>query len=526
MRPANQPRLGQFYRLALVGLIAGLAGLYYLYAEKDVPPWDPSSLVMLGRSLVERHGIQYFDVNNALIGPLFNPHGFDIRAPLDPQPYSSFPPGFSLLVAVLYWFAGFRLLSVIPVLAGAVGLVAAAYIGYRLSGRWGSVLAVLLIGTSHVVATFMTSLWSDGPSLALLLAGMALYMASDTAHRSSFLLLSGLCLGAFVSFKFVNVVFVAPILVHQLLTRPGRSGRVGAGMLSLGVLPGLLLMLAYQTRAYGAPFANAYQPWGQSLFNFPLFSIRYLVMRSPAPWNDVAIQAIGLGIVRDMHVWVVFALIGLWAARRDHYVQLIGLIALENVALYGLSVFSPRQFINMRYLLPALAMGYLLAAVGLAHWVRRLPSVTTKLVLVSATGVTCLAVLVGVVLPNLAERNAGTSHTISSVIGTAQTLPAGSVVLAYSLADSFILYGNVSVLNYRRIDAADLAARNEIAIRAVEDLLCMGRHVYLIRDDEPLFNSIYPALAKSFALRRGETLLESFEITPLPGTGKCPVARF
>ena len=81
------------FRFALLVLVGGLTGFYLLLAKRDVPPWDPSSMAILTENLSQGSGIQYQDAHNSQIGPYFNPHGFDIRAPKDPNPYSTFPLG-------------------------------------------------------------------------------------------------------------------------------------------------------------------------------------------------------------------------------------------------------------------------------------------------------------------------------------------------------------------------------------------------------------------------------------------------
>ena len=63
-------------------------------------------MVIQGREVAQGHGFQFYDVNNERIGPYFNSTGFVIHAPGDPQPYSVFPPGLGLVVAVLYKLGG------------------------------------------------------------------------------------------------------------------------------------------------------------------------------------------------------------------------------------------------------------------------------------------------------------------------------------------------------------------------------------------------------------------------------------
>lgn len=509
------------FRLILFLLIGGFTAFYCVFAEQEAPPWDPSSMVLLGRALVESASIQYYDANNAEIGPYFNPHGFEIRAPGDPQPYSVFPPGFSLILAAIYRVAGLGWLYLTSPLLAGLGLCAAAVLGYQLGGAWSSALAVLLIGTSRAVVTFATSLWADGPSLALLLAGIALYVMAQKSDRRLLFAGSGLCLGLVVLFKFINIAFVGVILMHHLLVARGSKRAVGFIWMSSGAAPGVIGLLAYQARAYGGIFANAYQPWGQSLYDFPLFSLKYLFVKAPPPWNDISSQAIVQGLWRDMHVWLLLAIAALPLYRRHALAWLLALLGCANIALYAVSVFTPRQFINMRYLLPAMAGGYLLAAAALAWLVTRWRRPAVQALLIAATGLICIGGLVRQTIPELVQRNIGTANAVNVTRATAQALAPNSVVLAYNLADTFILYGERSVLNYRRIKAPDLATRNRLVLAAIDRLLASGRPVYLVKDDEKLFGSLYPEIEQRYTLREIGAPLTAYELGST-GRGEQP----
>ena len=507
---------------ALIGLIGALSILFFAFSEKLVPPWDPTSMVVMAQALAQNHGIQYVDANNSEIGPYFNPHGFDIRAPSDPQPYSAFPPGLSLILAGVYKLTGrLDLLYVVTPLLNIVGLIAIAYLGYILSGRWGSLFAILLVGSSRVIGTFATSLWSDGPSLSLLLAGMALALWAVQTRRKWIVVVAGICLGGFILFKFVNVAFVVLVLAGLVVFGREDTRRFGWWLLP-GVLAGVAGMFIYQATAYGSPWANAYQAWGQNLYNFPLFSPAYLFFKAPAPWSDISNNAILSGMVADLGVCALLFLVALTIDRKNPLRLLLALIVVVNVALYALSVFTPRQFINMRYLLPALAAAYILAADVLARLLRRLPNRLLQAGLVGLVGIFCFGNLMGTVLPDLTRRNQGTANNIQLVEATAHSLASHSVVLAYSLADTFILYGDLSVLNYRRISAPDLSARNTLVIQAIGKLLCRGQPVYLIQDDDGLFNTLYPDLAQTYRLRLNHTPLPSYEIQLNERARHCP----
>jgi uncharacterized membrane protein YjjB (DUF3815 family) len=208
---------------------------------------------------------------------------------------------------------------------------------------------------------------------------------------------------------------------------------------------------------------------------------------------------------------------------RKHWLTwLLALLALGNVAVYAMSVFTPRQFINMRYLLPALAMGYLLAAGALARLIDRCPLRAARVALVAIIALFSVGGLARQTLPELAERNRGTDDVVSRVITTSQALPAGSVVLAYSLADTFILYGNASVLNYRRVKAPDWQTRNRLVLDAIAKLLNAGKPVYLVKDDDTLFASIVADIQGRFSLRAVPAPLLTYRLLPAESANSRP----
>ncbi len=513
------------FHFVLIVAISVLTTVYLAYSERVVPPWDPSAMAILGKSIVQRQSIQYYNEYNETVGPYFNPHGISTRSPFDPQPYSTFPPGFPLILAIVYQLTGsIDYFYLVPSIFMASGLIAAAYLGYVLSGQWGSFFAVLLIGTSQVVITFATSVWSDGPSLGLLLSAMALYVAASRSGRWWIALLSGACLGLFTLFKFVNIVFTLLIVAHQFLIGQGRRRWIVIGCLSVGVALGVVGMLLYQARAFGGPLANAYQPWGRNAFPFPLFSLQYLFIVSPRPWNDFSSNAVVQVMLNDMGIWTVFFVVAFVIDRRNPWRLLLALIVAANMWLYALSVFTPRQFPNMRYMLPALTAAYLLAATALARWVSDLGRIGFRVAVVALTIALCVARLSGT-FPVLAQRYEGTATAMHAVVETARALPEGSVVLAYNTADHFILYGNLSVLNYRHIKANDVSSRNQLVLQAIDKLLCMNTPVYLVKDDEGLFQSVYSDLQRHYDLRPVDSILLSYQIVSGPASVSCSASN-
>jgi hypothetical protein len=499
----------QEYWLVLTGMFCIFTVTYFAYAQPVASPWDSGTMVVQGRMLAQHQSLQYQDINNERIGPYFNPMGYDIRSPSDPRPYSNFPPGFPLLVAVTYLISnGPDYLYVISPMMSVLGLIATAYIGYTLGGRLSSLLAVLLVGTSSVWLELSTSVLSDGPSISLLLCAIALYQFAFQTKRIWPAVISGLCLGLFVLQRFVNVAYAALLIVHVLYVGRERRWRLLSALVP-GIGVGVVAMLAYQAAAYGGPFTNAYQAWGQNRFGFPLFSLRYLFESSPPPFSDYTLNAIVTGVAGSMGLWCVAFVGGLLIDRRNPWRLLLAATALLTILVYGVSTFTPRE--NMRYMLPLLAPAYILAADAVAYALCRLPSRTWRVTTAGTVAVICLGTLVGQ-LPHLAQRNSGAWNAVQQVIGTANFLPARAVVMAYVFNDLFAVYTDVSVLNYRKVPAPSLAERNNIVIAAIQALQAQGQPVYLVRDDERLFNTIYPALQQEFELRPLEAPLATYAV--------------
>jgi 4-amino-4-deoxy-L-arabinose transferase-like glycosyltransferase len=500
------------YRWLLTGVLILYALLLLAGAQRFAAPWDSGTMVAQGVMLAENHGLQYYDINNERISPYFHPMGFEVYAPHQSQPYSTFPPGYPLLIAVVYRLTGG--LGAVYLLnpgLGLLGLIAAAYIGWTLGGPRTSLLTVILLGTSFVFFDQSTVWQSDGPSLSLLLISVALYQAAYRQRRNLLAVLCGLCLGLFIAIRFINVAYAALILVHALYFARGRERWWLVGWISPGVILGIVGMLMYQAQAYGGPLTSAYVAWGNDRYGVPLFSLRYLLERSPAPWNDYTLNAIVTGLVGEMGLWVVVALIGLAIDRRNPWRLLLGAIILTTLLIYGLSVFTPRA--NMRYMLPALAPAYILAADVTARVIARLRPYAVQVAALVAVGVISFGQMSGY-WPTIEARNAHAAHNVQTVEEIAQSLPDRPVVLSYWANDLFALYSNASVLNYRKVDAPSLAVRNQHVIQAIQQLHRLDQRVYLIRDDERMFNTLYPALEGTFEIVAVQEPWPTFEIRP------------
>gem|GEM_PF-2555127 len=502
------------YWLLLIGLIGFFAVLYFRQSLTVILQYDSSDMILQGRSMAQGHGFQFYDVNNELIGPYFNSTAFTIHAPGDPQPYNVFPPGLGLLVAVFYRLGGvLDQIYLIAPMCGVLGLMATAYLGYALNGRGASLLAVLLLGTSQLFVYYATSLWSDGPSVNLLLVGVALYWLAFQSKRWPYAILSGLVLGLFTLLRYANFAFVLLILAHAVVFSSGRDRRVLLAGLAPGVLLGGVFLIIFQWVSFGGPLTNAYQAWGKSYWDSgPLFSLSYLLVKTPRPWNTYTLNFIVETLWIDLRLWSLVALAGLVVYRRSSLKLLLAAMLLLTILIYGTSMFTSRFVPSARYMLPALAMAYLLAADALSRFLTSLPQPALRFGLGIAVAGLCVARLVQQ-LPALQAEYSDKTQYITAIQGSSRNLPADAVVLAYGASGPLILYGNVSALNYRRLEATDNEDRFRKVTQAVQDLLALDRPVYLIKDEEAWFNLAYQALEQSFTVTPVSAPIPLYQIT-------------
>jgi hypothetical protein len=507
----------RWYWLLLLCLVAFFTALYFRQALTVILQYDSSDMVLQGRSMAQGHGFQFYDANNELIGPYFNSTAFTIHAPGDPQPYNVFPPGLGLLVAAFYKLGGaLNQVYLIAPLCGILGLMAAAYLGYALNGRSASLLAVLLLGTSQLFVYYATSLWSDGPSVSLLLVGSALYWWAFQSKRWAYAILSGVVLSLFILLRYANFAFVLLILGHAVIFSRGRDRRTLIG----GLLPGILLgggfLMIYQWVSFGGPFTNAYQAWEKSYWDSgPLFSLSYLLVKTPRPWNTYTLNFIVETLWIDLRLWSLVALTGLVVYRRSSLKLLLASILLLTILIYGTSMFTSRFVPSARYMLPALAMAYLLAADALSRFLTNLPRPILRFALSVAVIGLC-TVRIAQQLPALQAEYLDKTRYITAIQASSQNLPPNAVVLAYGSSGPLILYSNVSALNYRRLEAVDNTDRFHKVTQAVRDLLALDRPVYLIKDEEAWFNLAYQALDQDFAIVPVPAPLPLYQITRAP----------
>jgi 4-amino-4-deoxy-L-arabinose transferase-like glycosyltransferase len=504
----------RWYWLLLICLVAFFTTLYFKQALTVVLQYDSSDMVLQGRSMAQGHGFQFYDANNDLIGPYFNSTAYTIHAPGDPQPYNVFPPGLGLLVAAFYKLGGaLSQVYLIAPLCGILGLIATAYLGYALNGRGASLLAVLLLGTSQLFVYYATSLWSDGPSVNLLLVGCALYWWAFQSKRWTYAILSGLVLGLFILLRYANFAFVLLILGHAVIFSRGRDRWTLIGGLLPGVLLGGGFLIVYQWVSFGGPLTNAYQAWGKSYWESgPLFSLSYLLVRTPRPWSTYTLNFIVETLWTDLRLWSLVALAGLMVYRRSSLKLLLAGMLLLTILIYGTSMFTSRFVPSARYMLPALAMAYLLAADALSRFLNGFQQPALRVGLGVAVMGLCLAGLAQQ-LPALQAEYSDKTEYINALQGVSRNLPADAVVLAYGASGPLILYGNISALNYRRLEATDNEDRFRKVTQAVQDLLSRDLPVYLIKDEESWFNLAYQALEKSFTVNPVPAPLPLYQIT-------------
>jgi hypothetical protein len=385
-------------------LIIALLLLCYGYTLPRWADWSQTSRLALVRALVEQRSVQI----DRYVGSTGD------YALVNGRAYSDKAPGPALLATPCY--ALLRPLLQLPAIAQALGRIAGSAAlastlkadGAGLGGervalavshylltlivialpaalstavldwllrRWfrpaPALAGTLAYGLATPVAAYAGNFYSHALVAALLLGGWAgIERAADTQHRRWWLGGSGLLLGWAVISEYPAALIAAALGMYALW----RCGWRAASWLSLGGMPALALLIAYDLAAFGTPWpvGYAYSALWQEQHHSGFLSISY-----PRP---TALWGLSFGGFRGLFPrapWLLLALPGIYCWWRTGHSRSRLLLAIAATLSLWLFYGSSRMWwggfaAGPRYIVPLLPF-LALPAVGMLDrlWERR-----------------------------------------------------------------------------------------------------------------------------------------------------------
>ncbi|HEY0285228.1 MAG TPA: STT3 domain-containing protein [Vicinamibacterales bacterium] len=282
----------------------------------------------------------------------------------------TYPPGLSLVMAGFIKLVGpFGAFMAVPLL-GSLAVVATFFLGRRVGGPACGLLAAMLLSTSPIFLFQLREPMSDVPVTAWWVVATVL-VATPTAASA---LGGGLAASAaivtrpnLIPLAALLGVFVLSCTSLRLPTRLRNASLFGAG-----VLPGCAGLAYFNQSLYGSPFASGYGSTAE------LFKFQYL---------GANLSNYPRWLVETETPLIVLALLAPWLIRTSLSWLFVGMSA----TLFACYAFY-RPFDNwtyLRFLLPAIPLLLILSGAAILHLSQRLSSQSSRW-LVAAF---CLAVM-------------------------------------------------------------------------------------------------------------------------------------
>jgi hypothetical protein len=381
-----------------------------------------------------------------------------------PQPHTMVPnyaPGLPLLMAAAILSAGAIGPYLIVPACAALFVWFTFLLGRRAAGPTAGLIAAILVATSPVV--LFQNLWpmSDVPAGALWTG--AIVAALGSSRRSA--ALSGLCtaIGLFVRPNLLLLVLVP--FGQVVFSARGRERVVRALLFCAPIVPVVLAVAALNAMWFGSPFRSGY---GRTADLYSLGSVWPNLQRYPV-W-----------LWQSQSPWIVFAALSVIAAVRPAAgrpaVRLAWILFTATVLCY-IAYFHFDAWWYLRFLLPGLGAFFVLVAVGLTIFARRMPQpwgrvAAVVILFLMVKHATAYAVRERVFGP--LKSGDHRYADVGDFVG--RTLPENAVVFTMQHSGTIRFYGGRLTLRYDFLDM-------DWADRAPAELERLGLHPYLAIDD-------------------------------------------
>jgi len=387
-----------------------------------------------------------------LTSPLgWRPAGDDRQAP-------TYPPGLPLLMALPHAIGGATGASAVVIAAAGIAIVATGMLAFELGGSIAAVIAAPFLAFAPVFIFQSIQPMSDVPVTAAWMLCFLMLARRDGSLDPP----AGIACAIAVLIR----PNLAPLAIVPLLIARNRIG------FAIPVAAAGVLLAAMQWVWYGSPIRSGY---GSAEELFALSNIapnasryaRWLLGTSPA---------------------LVLAIFGAIRLRTNRFAQGLIAFALLVVASYLVyAVFDDWSY--LRFLLPALAIFAVFAAVELSAWVDRWPAAVRPLLLFAIVmGVTAHALWVARAMDTfkLADQLRRVS-AIADFIN--EDVPPSAVIVAGEQSGSMRYYTERPILRWE-------AGTPEALGAAMTELEKSRRPIYVVLDawEEGLFRSKFSAL--------------------------------
>jgi hypothetical protein len=365
-------------------------------------------------------------------------------APSEARQSPTYPPGLPLLMAVPHAIAGIKGAAMVVILSASIAVIATATLAAQLGGGVAGVLAALMLAFTPVFVFQSIQPMSDVPVTAAWM--VCLGFAARTDPRAA--IAAGLACALAVLIR----PNLAPLATVPFLLARNRI-RFAIPVAIAGAV------LAYlQFTWYGSPLRSGYGPTEE------LFSLANVAGNLPRYFNWLAATAPAL----------LLSIFGFWRLRRNRTAQsLLAFTALVIGAYLVYAVFDEWSY--LRFLLPAMALLAVFAAIELSAWIGRWPvSYRAGILLALALLVTGHGIAVARSLDTF--RLAGQLRRVG-VIGDYinADVPPSAVILAGEQSGSMRYYADRSILRWE-------AATPEALSLAMSTLEQSRRPVYIVLD--------------------------------------------
>ena len=378
-----------------------------------------------------------------------------VTSPLGWQPSASegrqsptYPPGLPLLMAIPHAIAGVTGASAVVIVAAAVAVLATALVASQLGNSIAAVIAAMLLACSPIFIHQSIQPMSDVPVTAAWMMCWLLAARRGGSLDPPATIMAGIACAMAVLIRpnLAPLAIVPLLLVHQRIA------------FSIPVAVAGVVLASLQWLWYGSPFRSGYGSLEQ------LFAFANIASNVPRYFSWLITTAPIL----------LLAVFGFWRMRRDRTAQTMFAFAVLVIASYLVySVFDDWSY--LRFLLPAMAVLAIFAAIELSAWFERWP-ITIRVPLFFALMLGVAAHGIWIARSHDTFRLADQLRRVSMVgdyINAA--VPPSAVIVAGEQSGSMRYYTDRPIVRWEAATPDDLAA-------AMATLEQSRRPVYIVLD--------------------------------------------